>query len=197
MRSAAVDAADNPNGDNPFITHSALPEAQLTEEQEAAVDAADNPNGENPFITHSALPEPQLTPNQKAAMDESDKLNANNRVVSMSDLRYRSPLITRAAGVMDLLTKELPPTRVGNLKAVDNDPAKGLATLSFSSYRLSRQNRYIVKALSVHAQAGKDFRDSIIVEFVEFHERGFTLHMIRLRDKKPQLGPCMIEVSEM
>jgi hypothetical protein len=35
-----------------------------------------------------------------------------------------------------------------------------------------------------------------VVEFVEFRQNGFVLHMCQAQDEKPLLGPCMVEVTE-
>jgi hypothetical protein len=82
---AAIRQAQSPSGDNPFVTHSALPPDEVTPEQKAALDAAQNPGGDNPFITQGALPEipaSQLNDDQVAAIAAAQDPGADNPFVT-------------------------------------------------------------------------------------------------------------------
>jgi hypothetical protein len=207
-QNAALDAANAPSGTNPFATKSDLPAPELTPEQKAALDMANSPGRSNPFATRNDLPRPELTSNQKAALDSAHNPSAANPLATMADI----PVIRTVAASSVDLSRVLPPTTPGRIGVIASDPSRGLATLSFVNYDASRRDAYIVKALPINARAGRqhgdreghenkkdddDRREIVVVQLVEFAAGGFTLHMVELPNRKPALGPCLVEVSEI
>lgn len=123
-----------------------------------------------------------------------------------------TPARVVAAGILDL--GQRPETQGAGslltLRAID--PSQGLATLHFEGYdyALSQKGVYVIKALPYQEQAGtlsshsgqQDQGQSslVIVQFIQFCEEGFQLRMVdlaQLPNGRPNLGPCMIEVSEV
>ena len=86
---AAVDAANNPNAQNPFATQADMAQSELTPEQKAALDYASNPGADNPFVTRSILPIiplPQLSSDEEAAVHYASNPGAGNPFITKNEL---------------------------------------------------------------------------------------------------------------
>jgi hypothetical protein len=198
---AITEAQPAPTGGNPFVTDArlqGLPGTQLSVDQLAAITAAQPaPTGSNPFVTNRGLPI-GLTADQKDALDHAHTApDANNPVATLADLA-QAGLVIRvvAAGLVDLRSKVSSPT-LGGLQVVAFEPAKGLATLSFSAYKPDLKDRYLVNALPANAQAREQPQDLEVVNLVGFDDKGFALQMSRPLAGKFTPGPCMVQVSQI
>ncbi len=200
VQKAAITASNKPSEQNPFATKADLPEPELTPEQKAAVARAVNPSGSNPFVTQSALPPipaPQLSPDQKAAVEAANKPARENPFVTQTDVQPLMQFVTRAAGCINLTANDPAPITFGNLRITQLDVKNGRFTLTFNSYQQSRQNHYIVHALTVHDHP-TTLNRIYNVELVRFEKDGFTLHMSRFPGGQAALAPhCMVEVREI
>jgi hypothetical protein len=188
----------------------------VTGDQRAALDAADQPGALNPFVTTSRLPPGPwpgewplgVTPAQRAALDSAYQPGADNPFATMADVALAGITMRAVAGGLVDLSRlgDGPAATFGGLEVRQVDPNGGLATLGFAAYQPAAPGSYVVKALPVAGaiseppQGGGGGAPSSrcrAIEFVEFNQDGFVLHMCLARDDTPALGLCMVEVSEM
>lgn len=140
-------------------------------------------------------------------MPDDPPPSAENRLVTMEGIRPDGApqVYVVAADTVDLTDLGPPQTR-GRIGVVDNDPTRGLATLTFLGYELNPDDgHYVVKALAVNEEPALKIPgdDVHIVQFVGFASDGFKLHMSIVKPEHPvphtehNLGTCMIEVSKV
>jgi hypothetical protein len=148
------------------------------------------------LITQSALPPAELTSAQHDALNAAHEPSAANPLATLADLSLlgiRTRLV--AAGQIDL--RGGASKVVGGLHVVDHQEAGGLATLSFTSYRFNQSENYVVKALPISGQPATDLRTFSLLQLVAFQPSGFVLQMAQPLAGTTNLGPCMVEVSEI